>query len=855
LEPTVIVVITDGHCFTSEESVQDEIDLALDDSEKNQLTKDSFRWDQRLFSIILKMSGVGKGSSRLLPGERALTNLCDSTGGRNYSVGSQKSLVQSLESLTQKLHPGVVVCFRKIGYTPPEPSRTIAPNSTIAMDTTGREIKTEGEPTPQGMGVVDEEGSAESWQCVKKMIYVKINPKTNVPTGHWPIPEAFWPEPNMKKLPPRNPNPIIWFRTKNVTPLLVESFPFDKYELEPSSLTRHILAMKDPNSCWEVYISNSGKEEGLTHPFGYLKSSSSLQSVNLFIMPFNYRRIIPLIDDLIRNHMKPPPNWRHEFAEFISTLPSYYSQPLRNAMRLLGANPALVPDFFDGQLSPEVTSLLKRLRKQAKLESERIMSIVAKNKIESDKQKKRKMQLYFGPEISVAIGSPGYPDTKPLWRTNPFDVTRSNLLDELKQIRQALTRKRLAPNSLARESLNHEVPISQMGNYQEHLKRINPLRGVETGTVKTQLFGNPYRLEKNDAKRDTEEADEHMVNLGQSRRRSRSLSRGLRGRSRSPSPAPVQPQSSSSTTNERIGTDKEYATSMSSSQSGNKQPTNLEASEPVSEPMDHSGRTSPHSQPDSNSMLADGSVSRGEKDTSLSNDVSHLTRKSSENASVRKGNVRLLKKEERKRSPSPIDLTGVPPLKKERQLSTDHPLKGNHLSKNKSIPGSLPALHSPLLSEGSSAAKVLTEEFQKQQGQENAKIKASILKEFKKPGKNHDGVLHLLNSVKGPVDVQRMFLQEIIKEAKKWKRKGLLEQLEKRAANLLPAKETDEPPKKVQRSFPKKPGEGGATSSGNSGDGGSTSSGSTGNSGKTSSGSSGDVGTGSSSGSKTVNSH
>ena len=47
---------------------------------------------------------------------------------------------------------------------------------------------------------------------------------------------------------------------------------------------------------------------------------------------------------------------------------------------------------------------------------------------------------------------------------------------------------------------NHEVPISQMGNYQEHLKKINPLRGVDTGTVKTQLFGNPYRLEKNDTK-------------------------------------------------------------------------------------------------------------------------------------------------------------------------------------------------------------------------------------------------------------------------------------------------------------------------------------------------------------------
>ncbi len=39
-----------------------------------------------------------------------------------------------------------------------------------------------------------------------------------------------------------------------------------------------------------------------------------------------------------------------------------------------------------------------------------------------------------------------------------------------------------------------------MGNYQEHLKRISPLREVDTGAVRTQLFGNPYRLEKNDTK-------------------------------------------------------------------------------------------------------------------------------------------------------------------------------------------------------------------------------------------------------------------------------------------------------------------------------------------------------------------
>ena len=42
----------------------------------------------------------------------------------------------------------------------------------------------------------------------------------------------------------------------------------------------------------------------------------------------------------------------------------------------------------------------------------------------------------------------------------------------------------------------HQIPIGQMGNYQEHLKRINPLREVDSGSVKTQLFGNPFKLEK-----------------------------------------------------------------------------------------------------------------------------------------------------------------------------------------------------------------------------------------------------------------------------------------------------------------------------------------------------------------------
>lgn len=49
--------------------------------------------------------------------------------------------------------------------------------------------------------------------------------------------------------------------------------------------------------------------------------------------------------------------------------------------------------------------------------------------------------------------------------------------------------------------MRHQVPIGQMGNYQEHLKKVNPLRELdEAGALRTQLFGNPYKLERSSDK-------------------------------------------------------------------------------------------------------------------------------------------------------------------------------------------------------------------------------------------------------------------------------------------------------------------------------------------------------------------
>lgn len=166
--------------------------------------------------------------------------------------------------------------------------------------------------------------------------------------------------------------------------------------------------------------------------------------------------------------------------------------------------------------------------------------------------------------------------------------------------------------------------------------------------------------------------------------------------------------------------------------------------------MDHSGRTSPELLLSSLSNLAasttvDASTQEKSSDglplerTQPSKPVEQASQEGNKvDGGTKAGQLALLKQAEKRRSPSPNELLGLPA---KRQLSTEQaPPPSN--KRTKTIQGAPPStsLHGPLRlglkTEGSSASKVLTEEFQKQQGQENAKVKASILKEIRKPGKS-----------------------------------------------------------------------------------------------------------------------
>ena len=54
-------------------------------------------------------------------------------------------------------------------------------------------------------------------------------------------------------------------------------------------------------------------------------------------------------------------------------------QPLRRAFEMIGAPNNIIPESFDGQMSYSISNYLRKLKKQGKLESERVFSSISKN--------------------------------------------------------------------------------------------------------------------------------------------------------------------------------------------------------------------------------------------------------------------------------------------------------------------------------------------------------------------------------------------------------------------------------------------------------------------------------------------
>src|SRR5699024_4602178 len=89
LEAAIIVAITDGARYTSCTNVQNELNLPMNTGSPGaEFTIEPFRWDQRLFSIVLRLSGTytidppANGTNFVVPCDDSPINaMCEVTGG------------------------------------------------------------------------------------------------------------------------------------------------------------------------------------------------------------------------------------------------------------------------------------------------------------------------------------------------------------------------------------------------------------------------------------------------------------------------------------------------------------------------------------------------------------------------------------------------------------------------------------------------------------------------------------------------------------------------------------------------------------------------------------------------------
>ena len=67
----------------------------------------------------------------------------------------------------------------------------------------------------------------------------------------------------------------------------------------------------------------------------------------------------------------------------------------------------------------------------------------------------------------------------------------------VKRMRQNFMQTNAARIKLFDEDFLHSMPVSQMGNYQEYLRRqAPPLRELESVPVRQHMFGNPFKIDK-----------------------------------------------------------------------------------------------------------------------------------------------------------------------------------------------------------------------------------------------------------------------------------------------------------------------------------------------------------------------
>ncbi|KAK6016871.1 hypothetical protein OSTOST_17641, partial [Ostertagia ostertagi] len=142
----------------------------------SEMTMESFRWDQRLFTCVLRYPSKGMRVNLsppiILPnGGQPIEAICASTGGRSYLLQSHKLIGPMVDQIVQAIQlNGIIVRFE-------------CPTLAIIRETNEENM------TDRDKARLRLKSHMEAKPLT--LVYVK-GLGGRPPTGHWPIPEAFW---------------------------------------------------------------------------------------------------------------------------------------------------------------------------------------------------------------------------------------------------------------------------------------------------------------------------------------------------------------------------------------------------------------------------------------------------------------------------------------------------------------------------------------------------------------------------------------------------------------------------------------------------------------------------------------
>nr|VZI23874.1 unnamed protein product [Spirometra erinaceieuropaei] len=423
------------------------------------LTAGLHRFDYRLYGILLQSPGL-VDSLFELPRPRppeassSLYISAKQTGGDAFVLSDLRAIHQCVEAVASKCQPGVVV--------------------ELIDDSSERE------PTN-----------------VKQLVHVKLVGRVG---SSWPIPENFWPDDELllSKLPPRPSNPVVHIcASSDPQPKFPEYFPMDKYELEPSVITRMIIEKAESSVTWPCYIRGSGQKRDA--PFGYCKATADLQTVYLHVLPYNYLALSNLLTDLSEVHgMRMTESWGLKFTNYLSSIPRYYFAPISKAFERLGFQGVINADALDRTLPYQLKHQLQKLRQSAKTEYDQFVHIVetAESPPPLIKLPQQYLLRTMWPFSELrAISGMAKPKGKVMYE-QPCSIPRLKLRQLLPKLRSNLNAMLDGVGRpMDREDI-HNQSLSEMGdyiNYKFPHPQVAPLRELTPGPERLDTFGNPFR--------------------------------------------------------------------------------------------------------------------------------------------------------------------------------------------------------------------------------------------------------------------------------------------------------------------------------------------------------------------------